>query len=834
MTLTHEIGKRFGIPRTSIRAKLTVMAAVAVAAFLLISVTESLAVHTIIDRVEREDISRQVYRARRLFDRRAASKAELLSEFAFWDDTWDAVSNPESDSSQAHLRVNFLEWLPQRYGDRLIELWDKNRQLVWQSFDTATVGTEHGIDHPKLFDRLETARLLAGYARGSQGLMLVASALILREWDATLQGPSNGYLVAAEPVDSVRIRALEDELQENLRIFPFTDSWAKDSIQIQLVADGDSIETIFALQGLAGEPVALVALQSSRGFTRQLADSTYLLLAATMVVGIAVLLLLWRVGNRLVVRPLDDIGTSLEQMQQQGSLTRLETVPPTREWDIFVSGFNRTIEALASSERRYQVLFDHAADAHFLLDAKTQTILEANPAAETIAGLPRSDMIGRPFSTVMRLEPSAPKDGTFRHRRNDGSVLTLGVATADVEIGGATRQLASLRDLTRSEALSAQLRQSQKMEAIGSLAGGIAHDFNNLLGAVIMAASTLRQETAGNPGAAESIETIEHASRRAAELTRRLLSFARREPQRTIAVAVNDVARNVVRLCERTFDRAIRIELDAAENLPVVAGDPGQLEQALLNLCINARDAMPAGGTLRLITRQRDVSPAAAEALRDVAPGSYVSVTVEDTGVGLTELAEQHLFEPFFTTKGQGKGTGLGLAIVYGLIRNHGGGIQVRNRPGRGVTFEVYLPISQGVPLPIQPSRLSNAPRGTERLLMIDDEPALRSVVSRAMRKLGYTVDVAETGEEGTRLFDQRPESYDLVLLDMMMPEMGGTETFHRIRRIRPDVPILVCSGYSAEEERNELIESGASGFLPKPFDTNDLASRVRDILDSK
>ena len=816
--------------RTSIGAKLTMLAAIAVAAFLILASTEWLAVRDIRDRFEAQDIARRVHRARALFARRAESKADVLSEFAFWDDTWDVVEHPTSPASKEHINENFLDWLPGRYNQRLVEIWNLKREPVWSWRDTALIGERVEVDRQELFDCLDTERLTAGYVRGSRGLVLLTSALIMREWDQALQGPSNGFLVAAEPIDSARIAEIEEELQEKVEIMPLPASWPADSIGVKL--SGDSVQAVFALSGFNGAPVALVGLRSSRGLIGQLAPSTSVPLLATAVVGILVLALLWRAGNHLVVRPLKEIGGALEAMQLEGGLSRIESRPPTHEWNLFVTGFNSTIDALKSSERRYRVLFDHSADAQFLLDTKTQTILEANPAAEVVAGRPRHDMVGRPLTTVIRLDPSPSNDGTFRIRRPDSTVLTVGVVTAELEIGGAPRQLASLRDLTKNEALSAQLRQAQKMEAIGSLAGGIAHDFNNLLGAVIMASSSLREETGGHPDALASIETIEQAAGRAAELTRRLLSFARREQRSTGLVALNDAVKNVVRLCERTFDPAIRLEMDLADPPPAVIGDSGQLEQVLLNLCINSRDAMPSGGTLRITTASRELTARQSTSPRDLEPGSYVTVTVTDTGFGLTAEAEQHLFEPFFTTKGQGKGTGLGLAMVYGLVRAHGGDIQVHNRPGAGVDFEIYLPVARGV-LPSSPHRMASAPaRGTERVLVIDDEVSLRKLMSRALVRLGYTVDMAENGAQGSRMVKDAPEAYDLVILDMMMPEMGGTEAFHLIRQTRADIRVLVCSGYSADGERRELLQEGLAGFLQKPFDTNDLAASVREILD--
>jgi PAS domain S-box-containing protein len=817
---------------TSIRGRLTLLAIVAVGAFLLVSVGESLTVRRIIDQVEQQDLTARVHRIRSLFDRRANTKADLVSEFAFWDDAWRLGDEPRSAWARTFIRANFVEWLPTRYNDRMIEVWDRKKEPIFRWSHPSIGGVEYDIDHSWLFPQIDREKLTAGLVATPKGVLLLSGALILHSADYQLQGPSNGYVIAAQLVDSAMMREVGGELQEQLHILPVPAHWPGDSVAVQFTSSRDSLVVSFALQGLNGAPAALVRMESSRASTRRLFNSAYGVLAATALVGVLVIALLWRAGNRLVIRPLGEIARSLGEMQQHGRLTRLQTTPPTREWGLFVGAFNQTIDALQSSEERYQVLFDQAVDAYFLLDAGSQLILEANPAAVTLAGCPKDELVGHPFPEAIPLESSPDNHGTFRLKRRNGNALTVSVVKADLEIDGARRQLASLRDLTRNEELSAQLRQAQKMEAIGFLAGGVAHDFNNLLGAVLMATSSLREEVEGVPAASESIDIIEQASRRAAELTRRLLSFARREQQQTMTTSLTDVVTNVVRLCERTFDRSIRIEVDVADDLPFVLADPGQLEQALLNLCINARDAMPGGGVLRLSVETRMVDAASAKELREIEPGPCLVLAVSDTGLGLTAEAERHLFEPFFTTKGQGKGTGLGLAMVYGIVRNHNGAIRARNRPGRGVTFEIYLPVGSSTAAMVPHLLLGPPPGGTERILVIDDEAALRSVVSRALQRLGYTVTAAEYGRIGVDHFAADPASFDLVLLDIVMPEMGGAETFHRLRQIRSDVPVLVCSGYSADTDRQDLVDAGAAGFLEKPFDALDLARKVRVVLD--
>jgi CheY-like chemotaxis protein len=259
-------------------------------------------------------------------------------------------------------------------------------------------------------------------------------------------------------------------------------------------------------------------------------------------------------------------------------------------------------------------------------------------------------------------------------------------------------------------------------------------------------------------------------------------------------------------------------------------GDASQLEQAVLSLCINARDAMPDGGTLTLTTRVRMVTEEEAE--RDHHPaGLHVSLVVDDTGPGLTAEAEVHLFEPFFTTKGRGEGTGLGLPTAYGTVRAHGGTIRFTNRPGSGVSFELLFLPASAVTQAREADRPARLAGGTERILVIDDDASLRSAMTRSLQRLGYSVQAATGGWEGVKAVEQDQAGFDLVLLDMIMPDLSGVETFKRLRELRPDLPVLVCSGYTAEADRQQLMSAGAEAFLPKPFDVAELARAVREVL---
>jgi nitrogen-specific signal transduction histidine kinase/CheY-like chemotaxis protein len=409
------------------------------------------------------------------------------------------------------------------------------------------------------------------------------------------------------------------------------------------------------------------------------------------------------------------------------------------------------------------------------------------------------------------------------------------VATSAVEISGQRRTLASFRDFTERESLEAKLRQAQKMEAIGSLAGGIAHDFNNLLGSVLMELAALQEQMGAGHPARESIDTITRVTRRGTELTRRLLGFARREPHKEGSLSLNDVVASVEHLCARTFDPGVTIETRLALDLPLTLGDAGQIEQALLNLCINARDAMPGGGTITLSTRTAYLDEASGRAVGNLAAGNYVVLSVTDTGMGMTAEVRQRLFEPFFTTKERGKGTGLGLAMVHGIIQGHRGGVGVWSEPDKGTRIDLCLPLvappaAAGDAEPLRPVALP----GTETVLVIDDEAPLRRAVVRALERLGYTVLQAENGRVGVALFEKHRNEIEIVLLDVAMPEMSGVEVFRRLRAGREDVPVLVCSGYAETAELQTLHLEGADGFLNKPFDVVDLARAVRAVLDER
>jgi PAS domain S-box-containing protein len=379
--------------------------------------------------------------------------------------------------------------------------------------------------------------------------------------------------------------------------------------------------------------------------------------------------------------------------------------------------------------------------------------------------------------------------------------------------------------------LQEQLLQAQKMEAIGLLAGGVAHDFNNILGGVLGYASFIKQLIKETDEIHPYINTIEMSARRAAELTQQLLGFARGGKYQTKPVSANRVIEQTVSLLEGGIDKSIQIQQHLQPDLWLVDADAGQIQQALLNICINACDAMPGGGRLTIESENirgdgRVLHPAAK-------PGHYITISISDTGIGMDHETQQKIFEPFFTTKEKSRGTGLGLAMVYGIVKNHGGYINVYSEVGQGSTFRIYLPALPGAAAKEEFSEVPEMAKGDELVLVVDDEDIIRNLCRDILSMLGYRVLLAENGRVATDLYRQRADEIALVIIDMIMPKMGGLETFLKLKEINPKVKAILSTGYSQTGRAQEILSQGVHGFVQKPYAIDELAKAIRKALDS-
>jgi PAS domain S-box-containing protein len=431
----------------------------------------------------------------------------------------------------------------------------------------------------------------------------------------------------------------------------------------------------------------------------------------------------------------------------------------------------------------------------------------------------------------------AKRAGEALKRAHEELERRVAERTADlVEANAALRQQAEQRQRAQDhlESVEAQLRQAQKMEAVGRLAGGIAHDFNNLLSVIVGSASMLAADGALGSQAAQEVEEIRRAGERAADLTRQLLAFSRQQTRAPTVLSLNDVIGRMDRMLRRVIGEDIELRTVQADDLDTIEADAGQIEQVIMNLVVNARDAMPTGGRLRLETANVHIDQAFARTHYGLQVGPHVLLAVSDTGVGIDLQTQEKIFEPFFTTKEPGKGTGLGLPTVFGIIKQSGGGVFVDSRPGEGATFRVYFPRGDVR----QPSFTAAAPGpasgGSETVLLVEDEEQVRHLVSRILRRSGYAVLEAARPKDALELAGRVEQPIHLLITDVVMPQLNGRQLADRVRAMRPDLEILFMSGYSDHLlERDGVLERGLH-FLPKPITPASLTQAVRAILDER
>ncbi|MBI5569591.1 MAG: PAS domain S-box protein [Desulfomonile tiedjei] len=509
-----------------------------------------------------------------------------------------------------------------------------------------------------------------------------------------------------------------------------------------------------------------------------------------------------------------------------------------------ITGHKRSEEA----QKRLATAVEQAAETIVITDTEG-TILYVNPASERSSGYAREEIIGTRTKDFMSSEQVGDFgadmwdtlaggkvwSGRFVSKKKDGSLFHEEATISPVRDSSdnTINFVAVKRDITEHLKLAAQLQQAQKMEAIGTLAGGIAHDFNNLLTIILGFSEVLLAERQGNEPDYDDLKKILHAGKNGAELVQRLLTFSRKVEPKLVPLDLNRQIRQVERLLRRTISKMIEIRLDLADDLEEINADPSQMEQILMNLAVNARDAMLEAGTLTLRTENVVLDEEYCKYHHGTRPGQYVLLTVSDTGHGMDGETVEHIFEPFYTTKELGRGTGLGLAMVYGIVNQHHGYVTCYSEVGRGTAFRIYLPAVERRGED-KPEKTEMAPAfGTETILLVDDEESIRELGVRILGKAGYTVLTARNGNEALDMFQRERQSISLVIMDLMMPGMGGKECLKNLLQIDPRARILVASGYSGDASTREMVELGACGFVGKPFRMNDLLQQVRQALDN-
>jgi len=476
-------------------------------------------------------------------------------------------------------------------------------------------------------------------------------------------------------------------------------------------------------------------------------------------------------------------------------------------------------------------------------------VREWNPAAEKIFGWTAAEAVGKhSYDLIVPPEAQSPVDLVWA-KLLDGEELVHSV-TANLRKGGkeiicewfnvplrgadgsVIGVLSTVHDITEKARLEKQLQTAQRMETVGTLAGGIAHDFNNALTGILGFSQLLRLRMTDDPKAAGDLDEVMRCAERAATLTRQLLTFARRQVIEPVNLDLNAAVNDLMKLIGKVTGENIEKKAILAAELPTIRADHAQLEQVLMNLVLNARDAMPGGGILSVETMDVTFDASYTDRYPYVKAGRYAALVVTDTGIGMDEKTRERVFEPFFTTKGPDKGTGLGLAMVYGIVKQHDGFIHLYSEPGKGTTFKVYFPAVQAAPDAVAERREKPLRGGNETVLLAEDEETIRTLAERILKEYGYSVLVAKNGEEAVEVF-HRNKNVSLVVLDVVMPRLGGREAFEAMRAENPELRVIFTSGYSADAVHESFVIEPGLQFLPKPYTPTILARKVREVLDA-
>ncbi len=506
-----------------------------------------------------------------------------------------------------------------------------------------------------------------------------------------------------------------------------------------------------------------------------------------------------------------------------------------------VTDQHRAASALRRSEENYRLVFEHHPSPLWVSDPETHRFLAVNAAAVETYGYSRDEFLAMTIDELRLPEDRGAlrqlidestltqvNAGVWRHRKKDGSLMDVSVIVGPTEFEGRAARLALVQDVTMQERLEQQLRQVQKMEAIGSLAGGIAHDFNNIL-MVIRGYSSILLKNLSDEKHQHQVLQIDQAAERAAELTHQMLAFSRQQVLKPEVTDVNAVVVDALVLLERILGEDITLECDLDPGLGSILVDRSQLSQVILNLAGNARDAMHDGGTLTIRTANVDLSPDATLAGIDIAPGTYALLEVSDSGTGMDVETQARVFEPFYTTKEQG--TGLGLATVYGIVTQSGGHVSLASEPGTGTTLEVYFPLIEATVGATSTLPRSGVLAGDETILVVEDTDTVRLLVAETIASYGYTVLEASRGDEAIELAAEHAGSIDLLLTDVVMPEMNGRELAERLVAEYPGLKVLFTSGYPADAVLRRGIATAEAAFIEKPYPMEQLMLKIREVL---
>ena len=624
---------------------------------------------------------------------------------------------------------------------------------------------------------------------------------------------------------------------------------------LQYERSGTSGGAKYALEALIPKTPWTLLVELPRSNVMGPVDS-FLRAASLFTLGLLALsaFLLWRL-TRNITRPLSDLREAAVAItlgdysrhvdaSRSDELGQLSRAFETMAGRVALAQHNmqRQLAATEESEARYRKITEASFDG---IDIVVDDVVrDANRGFAEIFGYSVEEVIGRPVTdflaeeSVVAVRDRAEKqqEGLYEFvgKHRTGRRIILEAMTKAHNIGGRPGRISAFRDVTEKRALEAQFRQAQKMDAVGRLAGGVAHDFNNLLTVIMSCTDLLLGDNPAEGSQREDLEQIRDAAIAAASLTKQLLSFSRQEVIQPRLIDVNSVVSSAEGILKRLIGEDIELTTVLTDEAPIVKIDKSQLEQVIVNLAVNARDAMPKGGKLTIETQNCDVDETYATSHWSVAPGRYTVVSVADNGTGMDENTQARIFEPFYTTKEVGKGTGLGLAMVYGTVKQSGGFIWVYSEPGSGTTFKIYLPLAEdGSVAATEPTITAPAVGGDEMIVLAEDSAAVRSTARQILERAGYTVLEAPSGKHALEIARKKSNKIHLLITDVVMPEMSGRQLTEKFAAIRPTAKILYMSGYTDDAVVRHGVVSAGIDYLQKPFSSEALLRKVRDVLDS-
>jgi len=547
------------------------------------------------------------------------------------------------------------------------------------------------------------------------------------------------------------------------------------------------------------------------------------------------------VGERTFLRK---DGTQFIGEIHAGPIYKEEEVVGVRGVLRDITASKQAEEALRESELKFRGLFDLSPQAIAVTEVETGRLIDVNDTFCKVTKYDKEEVLGRTTTElgfyskedrsrfIDKLQPTGEIHGLeMDFKAKDGSIINAVMFARYIQLKGKTFIITTFLDMTERKRLESQLQQAHKMEAIGTLAGGIAHDFNNLLMGILGSTSLMLFNITSNHPHYESLKNVEQHVQSGAKLTKQLLGISRGGKYEVKPTDLNKLLEKTSEMFSRT-SKDIRVYTKYQTDIWPVEVDQSQIEQVLLNLYVNAWQAMPNGGDLYLQSENVFLDEEHVRLL-SLKPGRCVRLTITDTGVGMDEATIQRIFDPFFTTKEMGRGTGLGLASVYGIIKNHDGIIDVFSKKGEGTTFTIYLQASDKQIIE-EKETSREVLKGVEMVLLVDDEDSIVDVGEEILNMMGYQVLSARGGKEAVELYQKNQATIDIVVLDMIMPEMGGEETYDTLKEINPKVKVLLSSGYSIDGKAKEILEKGCDGFIQKPFTIEELSQKIREILDKK